>query len=381
MKNRGLLMNEPDLTTSAAHRSDVFSEYPAAPFPPVAVDPKWWRNGIAVRMPNHLGDAVMALPALRSLRQWVKPPFGLFVIAPAGHEPLYRALGWVDFFVGLTCVHRQWKKREVASLRMLDAGIGVLFNNSLRDTVMMRFAGIHCLFGASRRGRGILLEHSFDFPRPHRGKLLKCHQSSLLAAMAEALGAPAWDGSLPEVMPVPAADEVTPRLAALIAHPKILAVAPGAAYGAAKRWPASEFRECARAWIKEGGFVMVLGASGEKEIAAETVETLPPGKVCNLAGETDLAALMVILSRARAVLCNDSGIMHLAAALGTPGVAVFGPTDDTATGPLGKGWILLNRRSVCAEAPCFSRVCPRGKACCIEAVTAADAVAALRSIV
>jgi heptosyltransferase-2 len=132
--------------------------------------------------------------------------------------------------------------------------------------------------------------------------------------------------------------------------------APGAAYGPAKQWPVTGFRAVADWWQKQtGGRVMVVGAAADRE-AADAVAGREE-RVLNLAGRTTLAELMALLRRATCVVANDSGVMHLAAGLGVPGVGLFGCTDPVATGPLGGRWIVLSRPLDCA--PCFRRVCRR----------------------
>ena len=150
-------------------------------------------------------------------------------------------------------------------------------------------------------------------------------------------------------------------------HPKLLTVASGAAYGAAKRWPSENFAAVARHWVEAGGIVAVLGSGAERKIGDEVVEGLDPRKAYNLSGGTSLIELMHLLRSSAMTVANDSGIMHLAAALGRPGVAVFGPTDFTATGPISPNWRLLYEKIECS--PCFRRECREGHRRCIRAIT------------
>ena len=109
--------------------------------PPVSLDPLKWRNGLVVRMPNHLGDAVMALPALCSLGKMLPEHCGLFVVAPEMFRQFYAQLPAVASFVGLRKAHANWTLSEIREVKKLRAGVAVLFNNSPRDAIAMRLGG------------------------------------------------------------------------------------------------------------------------------------------------------------------------------------------------------------------------------------------------
>lgn len=363
----------------SVHTLDIRTQFPSPQFPVIPVPHDSWRNGMAVRMPNHLGDAVMALPALGQLRRILPEHCALFVIAPVGQKALYSSLPIVDGTILLERIHSGWSREEIRNLRQYRLGVGVLFNNSLRDAMTMKLAGVGRLYGAAARCRSIFLTRSFHFPpRPVR-RLAGIHQSNKCLAMARAMGAPEWDGSLPEFELAPPVDELFGNITSLCEHPKLLTLASGAAYGAAKRWPSECFREVARHWIeKEDGIAVVLGSASEKGIGDEVVEGLRPTKAFNLCGKTWLAELMHLLKNSRLTVANDSGIMHLSAALGCPGIAVFGPTDYTATGPISPAWRLMYRKIDCA--PCFKRECPHRNPRCIRQITPEMVIAEMRKI-
>ena len=184
--------------------------------------------------------------------------------------------------------------------------------------------------------------------------------------------------ALPEFRLKPAVNELAPEITAFCEHPRMLTVASGAAYGAAKRWPAESFRKVAAAWVEAGGIVVVLGSTSERPIGDEVIAGLRRDRAFNLSGRTGLADLMHLLANSVLTVANDSGIMHLSAALGRPGIAVFGPTDYTATGPISRKWSLLFDKVECA--PCFRRECPKGDARCIRRITAEMVIAEMRRI-
>lgn len=360
------------------HHLDLLHDYPAPEFPRLTIPQEAWRNGLVLRMPNHLGDAVMALPALGMLRRIVPEYCSLQVVAPAGQRALYGSLPDVDGFLPLAKIHSGWSFEEILSLRQQRLGVGVLFNNSFRDALTMRLAGVPRLYGAAARCRSRLLAYSFHFPPREDRQLAKMHQTNKCLAIASALGAPRWDGSLPEFRLKPAINELAPEITAFCEHPRMLTVASGAAYGAAKRWPAESFRKVAAAWVEAGGIVVVLGSTSERPIGDEVIAGLRRDRAFNLSGRTGLADLMHLLANSVLTVANDSGIMHLSAALGRPGIAVFGPTDYTATGPISRKWSLLFDKVECA--PCFRRECPKGDARCIRRITAEMVIAEMRRI-
>lgn len=360
------------------HHLDLLHDYPAPEFPCLTIPQEAWRNGLVLRMPNHLGDAVMALPALGMLRRIVPEYCSLQVVAPAGQRALYGSLPDVDGFLPLAKIHSGWSFEEILSLRQQRLGVGVLFNNSFRDALTMRLAGVPRLYGAAARCRSRLLAYSFHFPPREDRQLAKMHQTNKCLAIASALGAPRWDGSLPEFRLKPAVNELAPEITAFCEHPRMLTVASGAAYGAAKRWPAESFRKVAAAWVEAGGIVVVLGSTSERPIGDEVIAGLRRDRAFNLSGRTGLADLMHLLANSVLTVANDSGIMHLSAALGRPGIAVFGPTDYTATGPISRKWSLLFDKVECA--PCFRRECPKGDARCIRRITAEMVIAEMRRI-
>lgn len=354
---------------------DIRKEFPAPEFPVREIPEADWRNGLIVRMPNWLGDAVMALPALRQLKRILPENCALGVIAPAGQRAFYHSLPWLDVLIPLLGLHRRWNADTRLKIRRIKFGAGLLFNNSLRDAIQLRLCGVSPLFGAAARGRSMLLRRSFSFVPPQPGRKRECHQANCYLAEAYALGAPRWDGILPEIRIDRELMQMPPLIRDLCSHPKMLVLGAGAAYGAAKRWSSDAFRAVAADWIAHGGIAAVVGSPSEKAIGEEIRQGLDKRKFYDLTGETDMFALMHLLKSAAAVIANDSGVMHLAAALGTPGVAVFGSTDYTSTGPISPKWKLVVSDQPCS--PCFERVCPKGDPQCMKRIVPETVIRAL----
>jgi heptosyltransferase-2 len=342
--------------------------------------PEQWGDGLVVRAPNWLGDAVMALPAMLQMRKALPKYCGLFAVVPKPLDSLFAMLPFVDLTIPLSRAHSPWTMREIASVRSLRAGAGVLLNNSFRDTFYFKMAGVPRLYGASARFRSWMLKGSFKFP-PRKDKELNLfHHTSRYLAIARAIGAPEWDGTFPEFrMPEP--ETVSRAVLEVLERGAVMSMAPGAAYGGAKKWGVLNFRAAAAWWIENGGTVITVGSGKESADSEEILRGLDPKRAVNFAGKTSLSELALILKSSRICVSNDSGAMHLAAALGTPGVAVFGSTDATSTGPVSPNWTVLYNKQPCS--PCFKRECPLPgpeNMRCMRAIAPDELISALKEL-
>lgn len=316
---------------------------------------------VVVRSPNWLGDAVMALPAIRNLRRFLPPKTHLAVAAPDKLAALWDACPFVDEIVEL-----DKPKNIPAVAEMLKEGeyqSAILLPNSLRVAGEALAAGIRNTVAYPGHKRRWLITHLIE-PAPYDP--LRQHQKYFYLDLITALGAEA-DARCPELIIPPHFDTID-----LPAKP-YLVLCPGAEYGPAKRWPAERYAEVARVLqAKRQAQVVIVGAKVDIEIAQE-VESQVPGAL-NLAGQTSLEQLMRLLAGAQVVLSNDSGAMHLASALGTRVVAIFGSTEDKLTGPIGPADRNTIHRYHVPCSPCFLRECPLDFAC-MEKVTAQDVAA------
>ncbi|MCQ2380489.1 MAG: lipopolysaccharide heptosyltransferase II [Victivallaceae bacterium] len=360
--------------------SDVCRRYPAPPATRrFSVLPEDWGNGLLVRMPNHLGDAIMALPALAALKTVVPADCGLVVVAPAGQHRLYTALhDIVDAVVDLDAPHEWWDEDTRRAIRYYGCHVGVMFNNSFRDAISLRRSRVSKLFGYAARCRSLLLADTLPLPPHRRGTPALVHQANLYMRLAEAMGADC-EMKMPKVVPTCTADELRGDLRDVCGNGRLLAIGSGAAYGAAKRYPAKHYNRIAEHWLRHGGIVAVVGSASERDIGEEVLAGLPEHLAYNLCGRTnDLNELMLVLKSARAVVANDSGVMHLAAAVGAHGLTVFGPTDHTSTAPLSDKWKLVLSQPECA--PCLRHVCPLGTHECMELLEPSVVIRELQKI-
>jgi heptosyltransferase-2 len=326
-----------------------------------------------IRAPNWLGDAVMALPALESLRAAL-PAAHITIAATGSIAPMFEEDTSAAPDAVLTIGDR---RREAAVLAAGRFEAALLLPNSFRTAWDARRAGIGERWGVAANLRSVLLTRAIARPghagRPFTRRHAKIHHSAYYLALVRGLGFEARE-SLPRITVRP---HTASRAAALLSRydidpsARIVGFAPGAAYGHAKRWPPSRVAQVIERLAREFRAACILvGAAGDRDAGREIESALPPGiRVVNLIGRTDLRQLIGVLARCAAFVSNDSGAMHLAAALGVPVTAIFGPTDERVTSPLGNHDVLVHQ-VFCR--PCMLRDCPIDHRC-MKGITA-DAV-------
>jgi heptosyltransferase-2 len=323
---------------------------------------------LVVRTPNPLGDALMALPAMAEIRAAMSGRH-LIVAATAGVAPLFSEITVAS--PDLTVVVD--KRREAEQLRELRADAIVLLTNSFRTAWVSRQAGVPKRWGYGAHVRSVLLTRAVARPRT------KVHQAEYYLHLVRELGlgvrpgsdrrqTPAGAGSDPGVTPhVQITQATRVRADGYLAQlgvdrsTPLVGLAPGAAYGHAKRWPPTRVAELAARLTAGGVTCLLVGAEGDRSAGREIESVLPPGtRVFNVIGRTDLRLFAGLLASCQAFVSNDSGAMHLAAAAGVPVVAIFGPTDERVTAPLGHHDVIIHQ-VFCR--PCMLRDCPIDHRC------------------
>jgi heptosyltransferase-2 len=322
---------------------------------------------LVVFAPNWLGDAVMALPALADIRR-AQPSLVIDVAARPSIAPLYSLLGGVEDVVMLD------GRDDVAALRRHACDTAILLTNSFKTALLARRAGIPDRWGYRADFRGPLLTRPVMRP-------VAVHQAEYYQQLVRALGFAS--GPLEPKLDLPAA--VHEHAADLLRNGgwdgrnPLVAIAPGAAYGGAKRWPSRSFAEVARSLLTSGVTPVLIGSAADAPAGAEVVAAIgDAGAPINVIGRTDLRALGGVLVRCRALLTNDSGAMHFAAALGTSVVALFGPTNERETSPLGRGDRVVLTHDVWCR-PCMQRECPLTHRC-MRGISVSTVSAAVRGI-
>ncbi len=334
---------------------------------------------ILVRATNWVGDAVMSLPALQTVRRRF-PEAEITVLARPWVADLYRREPFADrvLLYEARPGARDWQGKWRAARRLRAGGFdaAILLPNSFESALVAWLARIPKRIGYRRDGRGPLLTD--PVPRPAPGEIPR-HESYYYLEMLRRAG---LLEELPRVEEIrlegagQARRRGRERLRSEGMGPGVVGVSPGAAFGSAKRWLPERFAEAAAQVAARTGFgVAVFGSAGEREICETVARELAAARIQarNFAGRTSLAEFIELAAGCRLFLTNDSGAMHVAAALGVPTVAVFGPTDPEATGPLGRHTRIVREPVECA--PCKLRECPIDHRCMtrIEAARVAEA--------
>jgi len=318
---------------------------------------------LLVRATNWLGDAVMTTPALAGVRESF-PDARIVLLARPLVAELFRHHPDVDEVM----VYERPGRHEGALGRLRLAGElrrrrfdGALLLQNAFDAALIAFLGrIPERAGYPTDGRRLLL----SLPVPLTREILERHEVEYYLCLLDGLGIP---------RPVPASlklavveeekEAMARRLASLGIEPgtPIVVINPGATYGSAKRWYPDRFAAVADALSAEwGAKVVVVGSTAEAPLADEIeAATLTPP--VNLAGKTAVREMMALLSLSSFLLTNDSGPMHIGAALGVPLVAIFGPTDWRRTSPWTDRARIVRVEIDCS--PCKRRVCDRGHEC------------------
>lgn len=324
------------------------------------------RPGVLVVAPNWLGDAVMALPVVRALRR-ARPDASLTVLARRGPAAIFRAEGSADgvwIASGLA--------RDAALLSRRRAHEAWILPNSFRSALLPFLARVPERIGYAGDGRSALLTVRRERPSA-TGHQLRDYDELLACRGIE----PDRD---PPRLPVPATAEDRARralaAAGLPGGAPLVLLAPGAAFGPTKQWPAAHFAALADRIAARGVLCGVTVGPGEERLGEE-VSRLARHRPAVLGPDLDPVELAALFRQARVVVANDSGPMHLAAAVGTPVVAFFGPTDPGRTSPAGSPARVLDRYVFCS--PCFLKRCPYGHECMRE-ITGEDAFRAVEEL-
>ncbi len=269
---------------------------------------------------NWIGDAVMMMPALQLLRE-AQPSSRITLLVKPKLESLWRLHGAVDEVLTLE-MGVVGTLRTAGRLRRQRFDQVHICPHSIRSALIPALAGIPIRVGLPGMLRSFLTTHTVE-PSTAGG-----HQALEYLELFGLMEV----GTLPD--PRINVDEIV--LPASLGVQRCISLIPGAARGSSKQWPVERFAEVGRTLAAEtGSRVIVHGGPGEEEVCAAVAEQVG-GDVVSLAGQTKLPQFAACLARSRVVIGNDSGGMHLATAVGVPVVGVFGLTDPTCTGPLGR---------------------------------------------
>ena len=335
---------------------------------------------LLIRGTNWVGDSVMSLPALKRVRQ----------IFPRAHITLLVA-SWVSgIYDEVQCAdevliydreqeHRGMRGR-LKLVQVLQKGgfdAALLLQNAFEAALLARLAKIPIRAGYNRDGRGWLLTH----PIPIDPRIHKLHQTYYYLDLIDqlvsgdrsalrALEAPVKNGRYFSQMPDISISLSSQRKEAArlrlqeqgVDLQKILiGVNPGAFYGSAKRWFSSRYAQLLDRLIEHHGVEVAIFGSPNEVPIAQSIRSFMRHRPIILSGKTQLSELIAMIACCNLFITNDSGPMHLAAALRVPTLAIFGPTDEVATGPVSPTAVVLKKEVECS--PCLLRECPIDHRC------------------
>ncbi len=325
------------------------------------------RPGALIRLPNWIGDGVMAAPAVLGLGRAL-PEWDWHLLGNSRTSPLFEGLDHpfrlLPKLPDSPSRHARIA-RAVPGLRRIGFSAALVLPPSFSSALMAALAGIPLRVGRRSEGRGWLLSHSLS--PGVRTRHLREQYAEAAAALLDRI-APRdrpWSLSSATTRLPLRADEIEwadrwfhgtgidPR--------RTIFLAPGATYGFTKRWPLDRFLALGRGLVQEGWSLVMLGGKDEEDSAAELAAGLRNssrrgGDAVSAAGRMTLRGSMSVMAQGRGAVCNDSGAMHLAQAAGCPVVGIFGSTSPPWTGPGGSNQRVVYSGLPCS--PCFSPKCP-----------------------
>jgi heptosyltransferase-2 len=332
-------------------------------------DPEVVRR-VLVRAPNWVGDAVMSLPVLAGLKR-LFPLAEITVLAAPRVAPLFEAQPGVTEIIRYPSGRGKWQVLWELRGRF---DVALALPNSMESALGLWLVGVPSRVGYNTDARRLFLKEAVS----NRRELAGLHTVFYLLGVLKALGGVATF-TPPTLYLEPKEEAMGAQIlseADLPGQGPWVGMSPGAAYGPAKRWEPSRFAALGRELQREFGARLVLLGGDEEQPVADEVKEQLQGPVADLVGRTSLRQALGVLSQLDLLVTNDSGLMHAAAALSVPLVALFGSTDPGATGPFTSRATVIRHLQPCS--PCFKRTCDVGYPC-LDAISVDEVAAAARA--
>ena len=315
---------------------------------------------ILIVAPSWVGDAILSEPLVAVLREPLGEPI-VDVLAPPWCAPVYARMRGIGRIVENPLGHGELglrRRRALArEIRARAYTRAFILPNSFKSALIPWFAGIPRRIGYAGEARRALLTETRRLDPKAFPRLV-----DRFVALAVPMGRLIPTPPAPVLVPNATNAAAAMRALKLSTHRPIAIFCPGAEYGPAKRWPAEHFIALARRLLEEGYAVWLLGSPNDQAAALPIAAAIPG--VRDLTGRTDLGTAIDLLSLASVVVSNDSGLMHAAAAVGRPLVALFGSSSPDYTPPLSPLAQIAKIDIACS--PCFQRECPLGHFKCMR---------------
>ena len=320
-------------------------------------------NRILIRATNWVGDVVMTLPALEAVRENF-PKSMLAVLARPWVIPLLESHPAVDKILPLRKGNGPLSDlveilRVAGHIRQERFDLAILFQNAFEAALIAYLGGIKYRVGYGKNGRRFLLSH----PITQSNEIMKNHQVEYYLSILKRMGCEAKSKD-PELFVSEKHQEKVRHILLKLGIEKddfLLGLGPGAIFGPAKRWPPERFAAIGNmAAEKWGAKVLLFGSIGEMDICSKVAQGMKYPAI-DLCGQTRLGEVMALIRKCRLFVSNDSGLMHVAAALNVPLVAIFGSTNPVTTGPRSPNARIVQHKVDCA--PCLRPECPEDYRC------------------
>jgi heptosyltransferase-2 len=320
---------------------------------------------VVVRLPNWLGDVVMSVPALRELRR----------IAPTAHITLVSRPGTADVFIDadfadevLTYTRKGWTSawNQAREWQRRRFDVAVIFQNAFEAAAIAFLARVRTRIGYTAERRGALLTHQLPLPSWKNERHESFYYLNVVAELERLIGGSSALKKLAPDMKLEVTDSRKRRARQILTEhgarrrePLVL-LCPGSINRRAKRWPVERYAALSDRFIETGVNVALIGSAAEKDISRQVCEQTAHQPVV-LTGKTTVDEVISIISIADVLITNDTGPAHLGAALDTPTLVIFGPTNPLTTYPLSSLAEIIRRPPDCA--PCMLRDCPIDHPC------------------
>jgi len=336
---------------------------------------------IVVRAPNWVGDAVMSVAAFRELRR-LFPNAHITVVSKPGTSDIFREADFADEVLvyerrGLSSIRqqvREWRQRRF--------DLAVLFQNAFEAAAISFLARVPRRFGYDTERRGFLLTNPVAVPPWKNERHETLYYLNLIAELERALLGMKTEVREPHFEITVSDDRkraARKQLAALDAgaNKPLVLLCPGSVNSRAKRWPAERYAALADELAEFGATVALIGSPAELEVSEQVVSLARRPPVL-LTGKTSVAEVTALISIADVLVTNDTGPAHIGAAVGTPTLVIFGPTNPLTTRPFGPAGEIVRHPPDCA--PCMLRDCPIDHRC-MTAITPDEVFARARALI
>jgi heptosyltransferase-2 len=325
-------------------------------------------RNLLIRSTNWIGDAVMTTPAIRAIRKRF-PNAHISILAKPWVVPVFENSEHIDRLLIYDDKGRYkgifGKFRLARDLKKYHFDASILLQNAFEAALITFFAGIPSRIGYNTDVRQFLLTHAVSCTN----EIKKKHQTDYYLDIIRGIGMEADNREL--YLRLNQKDRFRAEKILLEQHlspdDKIVGINPGATYGPAKQWPFDRFARLAdRIQAFTEGRVVIFGGPKDGNIG-ESISQRMRRRPIDLSGKTNLGEAMALIEKCRLFITNDSGLMHVAAALDVPLVAVFGSTNPITTGPMGRNSRIVQVPLECS--PCLRPECPEGHLNCMNRIS------------